>query len=141
MITIKVGNILNCEEDIICHQVNVGGFMGGGLARQLADQYPGLEETYAKYCKEHNNRFIDLCGDVFYYKDDKIIGNIFSQKENFDTSYLNMEIALRQIKNYAKTYNLSVCIPYGIGCGIANGEWDKVYKIIFDYDIALYKLD
>ena len=108
MVRKKIGNILYCTEDIIVHRVNVMGVMGGGLARQLADHYPGLEKAYAIYCKLHNNRFIDLCGDVFYYKDGKIIANIFSQIENFDTSYLNMEIALKEVKNFAKTYNLSV---------------------------------
>lgn len=28
MINIKSGNILNCTENIICHQVNVQGVMG-----------------------------------------------------------------------------------------------------------------
>lgn len=71
--------------------------------------------------------------------------NMFSQKENFDTDYEAMKTALEEIKQYAKDFNLSIAIPYGIGCGIANGDWDKVYKIIeevfYDYDVTLYKLE
>lgn len=145
MIKIVNGNILNCTEDIIVHQVNVQGMMGGGLARQLADCYPNLEDKYSEYCRKHNNRYIDLSADVFYYTtEDKIIANMFSQKENFDTDYLNMDIALTYIKEFAQKNNLSIAIPYGIGCGIANGDSNKVYKIIeevfSDYDVTLYNL-
>ncbi len=69
---------------------------------------------------------------------------MFSQKENFDTDYLNMEIALEYLKAFAQKNNLSIAIPYRIGCGIANGDWNKVYKIIEkvfeDYSVTLYKL-
>lgn len=145
MVKIVNGDILNCTEDMIIHQVNIAGVMGGGVARQLANCHKGLEEGYAEYCKEHNNRYIDLCGDVFYYKTtDKIIANMFSQRENFDTDYFNMEIALKDILNFAKENKLSVCIPYGIGCGIANGDWNTVLSIIDkvfkDYKVTLYKL-
>lgn len=71
--------------------------------------------------------------------------NIFSQKENFDTDYEAMKIALEEIKQYAKDFKLSICMPYGIGCGIANGDWNIVYKIIeevfSDYDVTLYRLE
>lgn len=77
--------------------------------------------------------------------ENKVIANMFSQKENFDTDYLNMKIALTYLKKFAQENDLSIAIPYGIGCGIANGEWDKVYKIIekvfSDYDVTLYKLE
>lgn len=113
MIKIINGDILNCTEDIIVHQVNVAGAMGGGVARQLADKYAGLEETYAEYCHKHKNRYINLCGNVFYYQaTDKTIANMFSQQENFDTDYFNMKVALKDIAKFAKHNELSVCIPY-----------------------------
>ena len=46
MIKIVNGNILNAKENIIVHQVNVQGIMGGGVARQLATKYPNLEKEY-----------------------------------------------------------------------------------------------
>lgn len=55
-----------------------------------------------------------------------------------------MEKCLRYIKLWGSNNNLSMAIPYGIGCGIANGDWNKVYKIIeevfSDYDIG-YNID
>lgn len=70
--------------------------------------------------------------------------NMFSQMPDFTTDYEAMKKALIEIKEYAKSFNLSIAIPYGIGCGIASGDWDKVFQIIEevfnDYDVTLYKL-
>lgn len=55
-----------------------------------------------------------------------------------------MEKCFETIKEYAKGTNLSIAIPYKIGCGIANGDWDIVSKIIdkvFGDSIVVYKLD
>ena len=50
----------------------------------------------------------------------------------------------KKIKSYAKQRELSVCIPYKYGCGIANGEWAEVEEILLDifddYDLTIYKL-
>lgn len=145
MIKIKQENILNCNENIIIHQVNEQGIMGGGVARQLANQYLGLEREYSEFCKLHSNNYNLLKGKVFKIMlKGKFIMNMFSQKPNFDTDYEMMKIAFKEIKEYAKSFNLTICMPYGIGCGIANGDWNKVYKIIeevfSDYDVTLYKL-
>lgn len=55
-----------------------------------------------------------------------------------------MKKCLRYIKQWAENNNLSIAITYGIGCGIANGDWNKVYKIIEEvfsnYSVTLYKL-
>lgn len=143
MVKIKTGNILNCTEDIIVHQVNPFGTMGGGIARQLADEFKYLEENYRLYCG--NKTFETLRGKVYFYISDKIIANIFSQELNFNTDYGAMLYCLKTVKDFAKENKMSVCIPYGIGCGIANGDWKEVYKIIEyifkDYDITLYKLE
>lgn len=146
MIKVKIENILDCTEDIIVHQVNVFGNMGGGVAKQLANQYSNLEKEYLEFCKLHNNDYNKLKGKVFKIMiKGKFIMNMFSQKENFDTDYEMMKVALNYIKQWAENNNLSICMPYNIGCGIANGNWNKVYKIISDifsdYEVTLYKLE
>lgn len=114
---VKQGNILECNENIIVHQVNVQGIMGGGVARQLANRYINLEKEYSEFCRLYNNDYNQLKGKVFKIMlEGKIIMNMFSQKENFDTDYEAMKIALEEIKEYAKSFKLSVAIPYGIGC-------------------------
>ena len=119
--------------------------MGGGLARQLANQYPMLEEAYSQYCKSYDNDYKKLRGQAIYgVCSKKIIANIFSQKINFNTDYKAMKKGLTDIKVLAKNHNFTIAIPYKIGCGIANGDWNKVRKIIDkvfkDYDITIYKL-
>ena len=105
---------------------------GAGLARQLADKYEGLEEDYSNYCREYHNYYPNLCGSSHFYftNDGKIIANIFSQKENFDTDYSAMKIALTEIKTYAEESNFSIAIPRNIGNGIANGINGMAEKII-----------
>ena len=105
---------------------------GAGLARQLADKYEGLEEDYSNYCREYHNYYPNLCGSVHFYftNDGKIIANMFSQKENFDTDYSAMKIALTEIKTYAEESNFSIAIPRNIGNGIANGINGMAEKII-----------
>lgn len=123
MIKIVQGNILDCEEDIIVHQVNIQGIMGGGLARQLSDKFKHLEENYRLYCG--NKTFETLRGRVYFYVSDKIIANIFSQELNFNTDYGAMLYCLKMVKDFAKENKMSVCIPYGIGCRYcqsANGQ-------------------
>ena len=123
------------------------GYMSGGVARQLADHYQRLEKEYNYYCEIYNKNYNYLKGKVFYFitDDEKVIANIFSQEPNFNTDYEALKIALLDIKREAKSHKLSICIPYGIGCGIANGDWNKVYKIIEevfnDYKVTLYKLE
>lgn len=146
MIKIVNGNILNCAEDVTVHQVNIQGVMGGGVARQLANKYKGLEGFYSKHCSILDNDYEVLGGTTLIYEENnKIICNIFSQKPNFDTDYNAIKKCLEYVKLWASNNNLSICIPYGIGCGIANGNWDIVYKIIekvfSDYDVTLYRLE
>jgi O-acetyl-ADP-ribose deacetylase (regulator of RNase III) len=115
MINIINGNILDCKEDIICHQVNVQGIMGGGVARQLADRYEGLEKEYSRVCKEADNSFDDLSATIFWFKTaEKYIANMFSQEPNFNTNYYCLKECLKTVKEDAKATNKSVAIPYGI---------------------------
>ena len=121
---------------------------GAGLARQLADKYEGLEEDYSNYCRECRNYYPNLCGSSYFYftNDGKIIANMFSQKENFDTDYSAMEIALTKIKTYAEESNFSIAIPRNIGNGIANGingMAEKIIKEVFKdslINVTMYEL-
>lgn len=146
MIKIINGNILNCIEDIIVHQVNVDGIMEGGLAKQIASQYPKVEKEYIKFCDKNNFVYENLKGKVLIIKENsKNIANIFSQKPNFDTDYQSMQVALEKVRKYTEEHNLSVAIPFKIGCGIANGDWELVLDVINkafkDYEVVIYRLE
>lgn len=146
MVIIKSGNLLQAEEDILIHQVNVDGIMGGGVARQIAINYPRVKNEYKNFCDNHNNNYELLKGkNCLVRENKKFIANMFSQKHNFNTDYDAMEIALTSIRNFAEQNSLSVAMPYKIGCGIANGDFSIVLEIISkvfkDYEVTLYKLE
>lgn len=133
MISYHNGDLLKSNCKIICHQVNLQGIMGGGLALQIANTYPNIEERYRHY----TNLFYfkgDLLGRVYWFKTEsgQIIANCFTQSEKFDTVYSALYKALNRVKKYALSFEQKarIGIPYNYGCGIANGDWQKVESII-----------
>lgn len=133
MIRIIEGDILQAQQDIIGHQVNCKGVMGAGLAKQIKMNYPNVFEEYKQLCKEQG---MNLLGTVQYVKTSKgkIFANIFGQA-NFgrgkrQTDYEALEEAFYSLRNKANETNRSIALPYGIGCGLAGGDWDIVYRII-----------
>ena len=124
------GDLLNSGCDIICHQVNLQGCMGGGLAKQIATKYPGCEEQYQKFCKKYD--FYCLGGKVQYYKIDggQYIANCFSQDEWFRTEYKWLKEIVKTIRDFASHMCAkTIGIPKNYGCGIAVGNWEKVKRI------------
>lgn len=144
MIIIKNGDLLKASEDILVHQVNVAGIMGGGVAKQIAEKYPITEKEYTEYCKSAKFKYSNLKGQVLLRKEKgKYIANLFSQ-DKFNTDYESMVKGFERIKSYAIKNNLKIAMPYKIGCGIANGDWELVLDIIIkvfkDYEVTLYFL-
>lgn len=148
MLVYKNGDILKATENIICHQVNVAGVMGGGLALQIAKSYPKVEKIYKKCCEEYRNDYQLLNGMCLMLKinSEKYIANCFTQKTNFDTDYEALKICFEDLLESCKDYNKTIAVPYGYGCGIANGDWDYVSYIFetlsnqYDVPISIYKL-
>ena len=132
MITFHNGNLLESECDLICQQVNEWGVMGAGLARQIADIYPLCEKEYRENYKKYN------FGDVLYWWGFPVIANCFSQR-NGKTDYAAVRDCFTKIKYYVREthYIKKIGVPYKYGCGIADGEWEKVlaiFKELFEKD-------
>ena len=125
MVKIKQGNILNCNEDIIVHQVNVQAVMGGGLAKQIASLYPNTERDYKNYCNYYNNDYNKLKGHGYLTgEENHTIYNLFSQKPNFDTDYDAMKIGLTKLKEHCKKFERSIAIPY------RNRLWNSQWRLV-----------
>jgi O-acetyl-ADP-ribose deacetylase (regulator of RNase III) len=150
MITIVDGDILQAKEDVICHQVNCMGVMGSGLAKQIRDKYPEVYPSYIRYCKgckDGNPK--NLLGDIqtILCSDGKVIVNLFGQfdygRDKQYTDYKALKESLEGILCVAKYNSDSIALPYNLGCGLAGGDWEVVYKIIEevfkDYDVTIYK--
>ena len=131
------GDLLESDVDIILHQVNLDGVMGGGIAYQIASRHPHVLREYQLF----KNKKL---GEVCFAKTTKyVVGNCFSQKLNFDTDYEALELCLDKVVEYMKENNLkTVGIPYKYGCGIANGNWETVREIFERKipNIIIYKL-
>ena len=133
------GDALGNDCDVLCHQVNLQGVMGGGIAFNIANRFPSVEREYAFY----GNKAL---GEVCFAKADKyVIANCFSQTHSFDTDYEALAKCLDKVVEYMKLNNLhSVAIPYKYGCGIANGDWNTVRSIFVEklkgFTLKIYKL-
>lgn len=129
----KQGNILDCSEDIIVHQTNCQGVMGSGLAKQIKDKYPEVFNAYYYYCKTHELKDIFGSALICEYSNGKYIANLFGQDKyghGLQTDYDMFKKALQEIHDFAKDHKLSVALPYKIGCGLAGGDWNRVFDII-----------
>lgn len=121
------GDLLTSGCDIIAHQVNLQGVMGGGLALQIARKYPDCESDYKYACEIFKN---GLSGKVLFSQINPVIANCFSQNENFTTNYKWLRKCAKDIEWYAKKQKLkTVGMPFKYGCGIATGDWETVYSI------------
>lgn len=150
---IKEGNLLNATEDIIAHQVNCQGVMGSGLALQIKKEYPRAFVRYHMKCEEFENKkeLLGQCQMVIV--DDKIVANLFGQHEygknkKLFTNYRALGDALQSLHDRVTDpdnhyYGKTIAIPYKIGCGLGNGNWEIVSKmlneIFHDIDIVAYK--
>jgi O-acetyl-ADP-ribose deacetylase (regulator of RNase III) len=149
MIKIVEGNLLDAKENVLAHQTNCMGIMGSGLAKQIKTKYPDVFDTYYNYVYYYGKfNCLGDCQMIPVGKEDKYIANLFGQY-NFGTSkqqtdYEALESALQKLKKYCIDCNLSVAIPFNLGCGLAGGNWNIVYGIIEevfnDYNVTIYKL-
>lgn len=126
------GNILTAptrnEETIICHQVNCMGVMGAGLAKQVRDKWPVVFSEYKKICDP------DKLGDfqMVQVAPQLYVANLFGQlsfgRDKRQTNYAALGTALfRAMKEHT---NATFRVPYGLGCGLAGGNWATVLNLI-----------
>jgi hypothetical protein len=106
--------------------------MGAGLAKQLVNKYPTL---YLEYLTAYKENYWKL-GEIQLVKiDSKLyIANLAGQhsvsRSKQMTDYLAIETCFERLKTEAEKLNLSIYIPYGIGCGLAGGDWIVVTNLI-----------
>ena len=98
MISYHKGDLLKSGCAIICHQVNLQGVMGGGLALSIARKYPNVNKVYEDYKPK---KLGEVC---FVDAGNFTVANCFSQTEDFNTNY-NSLLSLCLIKYLAlKSY-------------------------------------
>lgn len=138
MVKIIDGDLLEADVDIIVHQVNTQGAFGAGLAKQIAKQFPESKKDYRKYCSEHSD---EILGNYLLSKTSGNfdIAHLFAQinygkygefykENNCQTNYVAFARALNKLLNDYP--DKTIALPYGIGCGLAGGDWGIVAGII-----------
>lgn len=123
-------DILTVESGIIAHQVNLKGVMGAGLALQIRRKYPQVYDSYRRHFRSMELGSVQMVG----IDDELTICNIAAQlgygTSVNQTNYQALRVGLIKLKEYADRYHRQVYLPYGIGCGLAGGDWDIVSVLI-----------
>lgn len=135
------GDLLEQKRGILCHQTNYEGIMGGGIARAIWDRLLTDRNriAYTGFCRKYGKNLLGYTQFLFLEKE-LIVANCYSQN-GFDepdadgniTNYDAMRECFVKVLDFALEQKLPIVfIPYGMGCGIAGGNWDKVRSIIED---------
>lgn len=140
------GNILDINSGIVMQQVNCQNVMGSGVAKALYQKYPIIKEAFHKL--SHDREPEDLLGCIQKIKinDHLTMVNSFTQlnygRSNF--KYTDEELLIENIivlDYWSMIFKQTAYVPYGIGCGLANGDWTVIQKALEETDIVVVKLE
>ena len=147
-------DLLNATTKYIAHQCNCTTTNNAsGIAKSIFDKYP-YSEIYTKRTQEDKPGTIQIFGDGT--PDKRFIINMFGQvnpgkpstpKSPSDGYNIRELYFIRCLKEILKIKDLeSIGFPYGIGCGLAGGDWKIYYALLemfakkTEAEVILYKL-
>lgn len=130
------GNLLDIDRGAIVHQVNLRGVMGAGLAKQIRNKYP---KVFAEYQLAIQRKELAL-GEAQFIQvgEDLWVCNVAGQsnygrsKGACYTNYEALAIAFKRISAWQLCTKLPVYLPYGMGAGLAGGDWSIVERLILE---------
>ena len=130
-------DLLKIDKGIICHQTNCVGVMGGGIALQIRNKWPNVYKQYVNECEPFKNDPRYLLGHVqdIVINDKLIIVNCFGQTfpgHGLMTDYDVWDKILDKLRDIRNHFHLDLHFPWMIGCGLAGGNWDVMFKKIYD---------
>ena len=160
MIKVVNGDICDAKEKYIVQQVNCQGAMGAGVAKAIYTKWPRVRTQYKNFCKQYKPESLLghiqlVCANdniVVPGYNEKIIVNCFSQlnyrrKNDIGdicyTNYLAFFECMKRLENDVR--GVPIAMPYGIGCGLAGGDWEIIYNILCkifgdeNHSLTLYK--
>lgn len=113
-------DILDITEGVIGHQVNCMGVMGGGLALQVKQRYPGVYGAYV-------GKTDWILGDcqIVEANPGLYIANLAGQYNQY-TDEFALESAIRPARDFADANGFKLYLPYMIGCGLGGSDWDYI---------------
>jgi O-acetyl-ADP-ribose deacetylase (regulator of RNase III) len=127
---IKRGNLFDSTMPAIAHGVNVKAAMFSGVAAELANRYPEVEEAYNLVCE----RKVFIPGQMLALKghDGKWILNLSSQNNpGADARLPWLEAALTAAFQFVNEECLEGFAMPRIGAGIGGLDWDDVESVVY----------
>ena len=122
-------DLLAVTHGICCQQVNCRGAFGKGLALATRMKFPLIARAYfeKRDWKLRDCVFVEVKSGLYHAllagQDQYGAGQCF-------TDYTALESCLKQAKDFADPLRLPLFLPFGIGCGLAGGDWRTVSAII-----------
>ena len=150
------GDLLVSDCTVIAHQADCMGVMGVGIAKQIRERYP--EAYHADLNFEilvGSPRRLGRCSRTYVDSKRRVVINLYGQfrygRGGQHTNYPALQSALREALNglnvlEAKGFPVKFGVPYGMGAGLAGGDWNVIYAMLehlaaeFQRDIYVYKL-
>lgn len=124
----------------IVHQTNCQRIAGAGLAKQIRDTFPRWWAFYRTDIFNTPGRATECwVEDPHGYPNGGLfVVNLYAQVgigRGVQTDYARFESALQDLKRlpicgYA---TMQVFVPFGIGCGLAGGDWSVILPLLEHY--------
>lgn len=127
-------DILNAKRGFIVHQINNRRVMGAGLAKQIRERCP---RHYTDYCVaplplgnvittpfKERVWIVGLVAQDGYGRD----GKCYTDYKALRDCLYDLSLMLNELYP-----NEPVLFPYGMGCGLAGGDWKIVEPMIEEY--------
>ena len=141
LLEVKDGDI----PTFLCHGVNTRGFMGAGIAKVFAENFPGLLDGYRAFIKTSRcpipGGSTNLLGQNYVYNvsDTLHIVNMFTQRNTgADARLLPILQCIDTLLRYVGREKSKIFIPQ-IGCGIGGLHWDHTRQAIIDHITSFNK--
>lgn len=147
MIRYIKGDLFETDAPIIVHGCNCQGVMCSGVAKQVKEKYP---EAYNVYKETETDIGLELGDAHLIETNGKIFINLLTQEfygRDENTVYVDYDAvwsALKLIPTLLEEYGFKTIAMPKIGCGLGNGDWNIVSKIIeeelSDFEVLVYEL-
>jgi len=125
-------DILCISHGLIGHQCNTKGVMGAGLALQIKKKYPHVYSSYQSACQSNAFKLGSI--QAIQITPELYIVNLGAQesygRNKTYTSYEALTTCLKKLYDFSKKIDLPIYLPYGLGCGLAGGNWSIVKELI-----------
>lgn len=125
-------DITTISDGIIAHQVNCFGSMRSGVAKSISEKFPTVRSEYIELCSKNKPETLLGTFQTVVVNDSLKVLNCFSQLHygRDGKLYTNYSAIDKIFENVSKKFSEQLYLPFLYGCGLGNGDWEIVSKLI-----------